>query len=86
MDPPIPSGAFTATIIELWLIKGIRCSEDGSILAGDVPSRLMTDQPSGPKGDAHEKNSMECVVGRAGRESMIMDLRDLTLQLPKTNI
>ena len=86
MDPPIPSGALTATMIELLLLKDIAFSEDASIIVSEVPSRLVTDQPTGPEGDMHEKNSIECVVGRAGRELMIMDLRDLTLQSPKTNI
>lgn len=48
--------------------------------------KLVMDQPDGATGDADEKNSMEWDVVRDGKEAMMMDLRDLTVESRKTKI
>ena len=66
--------------------KGIASPEDASKINGEVPPKLLADQPVDSEGVIHEKNSMECGFERAGKELMIMDLRDLMVQSLKTNI
>ena len=86
MEPPTLSRALMEAMIELPLLKSTTCSACPSIRVGDALSKLVTDQPSGFVVGLYEKNSMEYVVRWGGKELMIIDLRDLTLQSWTMNI
>ena len=86
MFPPPSSDTLTETMIELPARRGIRWFACSCRSAGDVLVKLVMDQPNGSTGERDEKNSIECDVGRDGKEFMMMDLRDLTVQSWRTNI
>ena len=73
-------------MIELPVGRDIAWSACSCGSAGDVLSKLAMDQPDGATGEFDEKNSTEYEVGRDGKEAVMMDLSDLTVESWKTNI
>ena len=86
MYPSISSNALTETRIELPLARDIAWSACSCRSAGNVLSKLAMDQPDGATGAVDEKNSTEWDTGRGGKEAMMMDLSDLTVESSNANI